>query len=236
MKMVNISKLSQGGDGDEGPIKPVEDIVFTVDDDIYEKTGVKKPKKGEELSGMEAEKIYRYQLKQDEAKIVARYGSYIDKVETYHEKRMEEITYATFHYVRPMGHWGKFSEASRSAREISWRETSKLNGEVFGTHLTQPPIIANKRYQEWISGKPQGPSKEYLLDKEQRKQDIELWENIRFARLEKTRTELREESKRRSLEKARERRREMERMKRKKDVFSSHLHPFIKYPGGLLIR
>ena len=47
VKMVNLSKISEGGDGDEGPIKPVEDIIFTVDADIYEKTGVRKPKKGE---------------------------------------------------------------------------------------------------------------------------------------------------------------------------------------------
>lgn len=213
--MVNLSKISEGGDGDEGPIKPVEDIIFTVDADIYEKTGVRKPKKGENLSGMEAEKIYRYQLEQDESKIISRYGSYGDKVEMFHEKRMEEITYATFNTVRPMGHWGKFSEASRAAREISWRNTTKLTGEVLGTHLLQPPIIANKRYQEWIGGKPKGPSKEFLVDKEQRKQDNELWENIRFARLEKSRTELREESKRRSLEKAKERRLEKERAKKK---------------------
>ena len=56
-------------------------------------------------------------------------------------------------------------------------------------------------------GKAERASKEYLIDKAQRKQDNELWENIKFARLEKTRIELREESKARSLARAKARKR-----------------------------
>ena len=90
--MVNLSKLSQGGE-ETGPPKPVEDIIFTVDDDIYEKTGVRKPKKGEELSGMDAEKLYRYQLVQDKQKIVEKYGTYQEKAAVLNEKCIEELTY-----------------------------------------------------------------------------------------------------------------------------------------------
>jgi hypothetical protein len=213
--MVNISKMSAGGGDDDGPIKPIEDIIFTVDPDIYEKVGVRKPKKGEELNGMEAEKLYRYQLEQDEQKIIDKYGSYKSKTDTFHERRMEEVTYATFNTIKPLGHVGRFNESARAAREISWRATSKVNTEVYGTHLKKAPVIAGKRYKEWLTGKPAGPSQEFLVDKEQRRVDQELWENIRFARLEKTRTELREESKARSIARNKARKEEKENAKKK---------------------
>ena len=211
--MVNLS--ASDGQKDSGPPKPQEDIIFTVDEDIFEKVGVKRPRKGEELGGMEAEKLYKYQLKQDKEKIIEKYGTYTEKVAEYHNERMQEVTYATFHLIRPLGHRGNFNESANVARELSWRDTSLVNKEVFGIHLQTPPEIAGKRYKEWLTGKPKGPSKEYLKDKAQRKQDKELWEDIKFARLEKTRNELREESKQRSLEKARARKAAKEALKAK---------------------
>ena len=51
--MVNL--LSDAGPTmkDNKVEKPQEDIIFTVDDDIYEKVGVKRPRKGEEVSAMD---------------------------------------------------------------------------------------------------------------------------------------------------------------------------------------
>ena len=160
--MVNLLSDAGIGEKDSGPPKPQEDIIFTVDDDIYEKVGVRKPRKGEEVSGMDGDKLYRYQLAQDKVKIIEKYGPYEDKKKEYHETRMKEITYSTFHEVRPLGWHGAFNESSAVARELSWRDTSKLNTEVFGLHLQKAPEIANKRYKEWLSGKPKGPPRNTL--------------------------------------------------------------------------
>ena len=170
-----------------------KDIDFKVDEDIYEKTGVKRPRKGEGLSGPEAEKIYRHQIEQDLVTLVKFNGINADqKREEYDKARYEnDLTYRTMSDRKPLGAIGKLAEVTSVIKELSWRDTNTLTKEIYGIHLTKPPIIAHKRYQEWLSGKPQGPSKQYLYDKAQRRQDAELWDNIKSARLEKTRTEIR---------------------------------------------
>jgi len=180
----------------------LRDIVFTVDDDIYEKCGVKKPSKGLELEPSDAEKLYRYQLAQDIEKINEVSGSFREKVDTFMKKREEDVIYSILSETKHLGSNGKYCEVGEVTREISWRNTSQLRGEIYRTHLMQAPTIAAKRYKEWLTGKPQGPSKEFLQDKAQRKADNELWEDIKYMRLEKTRVELREESKERSRQMA----------------------------------
>jgi hypothetical protein len=129
-------------------------------------------------------------------------------VKEYDAARMEKNNgYRRLAEKKNLGARGRLSEVYSVTRELAWRDTSTLTKEVpwrdpakipyelYGRHLVQAPIIANKRYTEWRTGKPRGPSDEYLKDKAQRAQDTELWENIKFARLEKTRVELREEGK-----------------------------------------
>jgi hypothetical protein len=172
------------------------DIEFTVDEDIYEKTGVKKPRNGEELDSLGGEKLYRYQLDQDIEKIIKWQGGFKKKIDDHTEIRMEDASYRLLTEVHPLGSLCTTNDVAMVTREISWRNTSKLASEIpqilgLRTHLTKAPFIANKRYVEWLTGKPKGPSEAFLKDKAQRKQDSELWDDILHSRLEPTRDEIR---------------------------------------------
>jgi len=201
-------------DDEDKAIEKKRDITFTVDPDIYEKCGVKKPMKNQELEGSDAEKLYRFQLAQDIETINRETGTFKSKVRVHQEKREEDIVYKILSETKHLGSFGRYCEVSDVTREISWRNTSTLRGEIYKTHLMKAPLIAQKRYVEWMTGKPQGPSKEFLRDKAQRKADSELWEDIKYYRLDKTRTELREEAKESSRQRALARIKEAEELKK----------------------
>ncbi len=216
------NKKNEDNDSSDEDVETIvkKDIIFTVDDDIYEKCGVRRPQKGLSLDGPEAEKIYRYQIVQDIEKIKQYTGHFKDKVKEYDAKRESDAIYRILNEVKKVGMLGRYSEVANVTRELSWRNTSLLINEIYGKHLQQPPVIAQKRYKEWLAGKPQGPSKEYLLDKAQRKADNELWDNIKYLRFEKTVVELRQESKERARLRNLERAKEAEELKqslKKKD-------------------
>ena len=158
LKLLKNQQEGGGGSSDEDNRDSVtRDIEFTVDEDIYEKTGVKRPRLGEELDGLASEKIYRYQLEQDIEKINKWGGTYKSKIEKHEKLRNEDVVYKFLNDVPRCGENAKFNEVSSVTREISWRSTRYLTGEIHKEHLQQPPIIAYKRYQEWLYSKPNLP-------------------------------------------------------------------------------
>ena len=97
-------------DNELKPIKKFKELDFTMDDDIYEKTGVKRPRRGEELDGMEAEKLYRYQLEQDIQKIIDFRGTYQNKVQEHNELRNRDTSYRVMNDPHLLGMTGNMND------------------------------------------------------------------------------------------------------------------------------
>lgn len=152
---------SQGNDFDE------QSITFSVDPDMYKKLDIKKPRKGEEYSTYEVDKMYQHQLNHDINKLVKIKGSYKQRSEKFNEIRQNDPDYAKLAATKPLGETGNFVELLQYTSRPSWQLTSKPYGE-----------IAHKRYLEYIANLPKGPTEEEIRDKEQRKLDQELWTKV----------------------------------------------------------
>jgi hypothetical protein len=215
-----------GSDAKDKAMGRTEEVdAFAWHPQIYELAGVRPPRRGEELSGFDAEKIYKVQLEIDLKKFDSKYGRYKDRVIDFESKRMEQsATYAALASKPMLGENARMNPVGYVTSELSWRATTKLNREIYGDHLTKAPIIAKKRHQEWLTGKPKGPSQAYVTDKAQRKLDNELWEDIRFGRFEKTRVEEREESIARHKAREQKLKDEKEALKKKKSQDQSALN------------
>ena len=181
---VHVDAVEEDNLIDDDDNDSVRSLTFEDDPKMWEAIGVKKRRKGDEYNDLDYEKIYNYQLKQDIPKIVERYGSFKQKESTYLQQRGLDVNYRNITDIRPLGRNANFEDVSRVTREISWRSTKRPFG-----------VIANKRYQEWLGGKPPGPSKEYLKDLAQRKHDNDLWDDVLYFRTEKSLKQLRFEAK-----------------------------------------
>lgn len=141
-------------------------IDFSEDPEMYEKLNMKKPKRGEEKP-YDIEKVYRFQLEKDIAKIKKSRGTFKERNKTYESIRQEDPEYQKIAAPTLVGANGEFSSLLPYTKEESWRSTSKPYG-----------IIAHKRYLEWLANLPKGPTEEEVRDKIQRKNDQELWRQV----------------------------------------------------------
>jgi hypothetical protein len=141
-------------------------VGFSVDNEMYTKLGIKKPKKGEENTH-DMEKIYEYQLEKDLQKIVQRKGTYKSRAEAYNRIRETDPEYQEIALPDRFGAYGDFNSVDFKLKEHSWQSTSKPYG-----------VIAHKRYLEYLANLPKGPTKDEVQDKVQRGMDRELWEKV----------------------------------------------------------
>ncbi len=141
-------------------------VDFSVDPLMYEKLNIKKAKKGDENS-FDIDKMYSFQLAKDEEKIRKVKGSYKSRNQMYLGIRESDPYYRVVANVPKMGKEANFKELLQHTTESSWRSTSQPYG-----------VIAHKRYLEYLTNLPKGPSEEEIRDKLQRKTDKDLWDNI----------------------------------------------------------
>lgn len=146
---------------------------------MYEKLGIRKPKKGEEVNNLDAEKIVSFQLDKDLPKIVAYHGSFEELNREYYlgEKVKKQLFEKMDMKITPTGEVvgtktlganGNIVKVAKYTADISWRETTKPHG-----------IIAEKRYQEYLRNLPKGPTEAELRAVQQKKNDEELWRLIK---------------------------------------------------------
>jgi hypothetical protein len=156
--------------------------VYSVDPQMYEKIGIRKPKKGEEMNNFDAEKIISFQLDKDLPKIVQNHGSFEElNREYYLGEKVHPEGYERLHMritpngdlvnTKKLGANGNIVKVAKYTEDISWRETSKPFG-----------IIAAKRYAEYLANLPKGPSDAELRAVQQKKNDEELWRLIKDGR------------------------------------------------------
>jgi hypothetical protein len=143
-----------------------QSVDFSVDPKMYEKLGIKKAKLGEE-NPFDVEKIYKFQLEKDIAKLTSKKGKYTDRNKKFLEIRKMDEEYKRVAVSSEIATHGNFKEILEYTTEESWKATSRPYG-----------IQAHKRYLDYVANIPKGPSAEAVIDKEQRKQDKELWEKI----------------------------------------------------------
>lgn len=184
--MVNLLRKSSAEEKDDKD--EVESIDLSPDPNAMTMLQIKPPKKGEEINSLDAEKLYRHQLAIDEEKLRSKKGSYASKalkfmMERYADPKFMSVAGST----SKVGIDCETEEVAQITREISWRATARPEG-----------VIAAKRFQEWLNGTPAGPSQAFLKDKEQRKRDNALWENIKYDRLRKSKKQERIERKERA--------------------------------------
>lgn len=144
-------------------------VAFSVDPDMYEKLGIKKPKKGEENQS-DLEKIYRYQLEKDLKKMVERKGTYKSRADKFTRIRESDPEYRHIAIAPTFGAEGNFIDINAQTKLHSWQSTSKPYG-----------VIAHKRYLEYLANLPKGPTKDEVQDKLQRHMDRELWEKVVYV-------------------------------------------------------
>jgi hypothetical protein len=142
-------------------------IVFSVDPDMYRKLDIIKHAGGNDYTPIEQEKIYRYQLEKDIAKIVERRGHYQDRNENFLQNRSGDRDYQKVARGKKTGKSGKFNVVSQLTMQASWRLTSKPDGE-----------IAQKHEKERQEGIRKDPDIMAMKDKEQRLKDQELWARV----------------------------------------------------------
>jgi len=115
--------------------------VYSVDPDMYEKIGIRKPKKGEEMNNFDAEKIISFQLEKDLPKIVTNHGTYDElnkdyflgeKVapESYEKFGMHITSQGNLVRSKNLGAKGTIGKVAKYAEDISWRETTKPYGII----------------------------------------------------------------------------------------------------------
>lgn len=156
-----------------------QSISFSVDPEMYTKLAITKPRRGEEHSTYDTEKMYTYQLDRDIKKMVSKRGSYAQREKKFMDIRMIDSEYAAFADTKPFGNDGNFVELQRKTIPISWTATCQPYGE-----------IAHKRYLEYLANLPKGPTEEEIKDKQQRVMDQELWTKVITGRTEPTKKEL----------------------------------------------
>lgn len=141
-------------------------VEFSEDPNMYEKLGMKKPKRGEEKP-YDIEKVYQFQLEKDLAKIRQARGPYKERNDLYTQLRHEDPLYHEIAKTAPLGQDGDFNALLPYTKDESWKQTSKPYGE-----------IAHKRYLEYLANLPKGPTDEEIKDKEQRQKDKDLWKKV----------------------------------------------------------
>lgn len=144
-------------------------IAFSVDPMMYEKVGVLRPRRKDDVvTDFDQEKLYMFQLDKDLKKIVAERGHHADRDVQYIKQRMKmDPKYKSAICPTSLGKSGNFAAVSVLASEKSWMATSVPYGD-----------IAHKRYLEWLSQVPKGPSEAELKMAKQIKMDQELWQKI----------------------------------------------------------
>lgn len=150
------------GDGDEN-----QSIDFSVDSKMLEKLDIRRPRRGEDFSTYEADKMYKYQLERDIKKIVEKRGHFAMKNALFLEARQTDADYAELANPKKVGEDGNFIALQNKAIPLSWMSTIRPYGE-----------IAHKRYLEYLANLPKGPTEEEIKDKKQRQLDQELWTKI----------------------------------------------------------
>lgn len=104
-------------------------IDFTVDPQMYEKLGIRKAKRGDEAAH-DAERLFRFQLEKDKAKIVKLQGPYKKRRALFESIRENDITYREMAHGPELGKDGQFEQIPHYTKEESWRSTSQPYGEI----------------------------------------------------------------------------------------------------------
>eukprot|EP01039_Chlorochromonas_danica_P003628 gene3628-3973_t len=168
-----------------------QSVDFSVDPEMLAKLEIKKPRKGEEFSTYDRDKIYRFQLEKDVKKLTKNRGKFQDRNNRFLEARRTDPEYCRYAVPQTVASDGRFNELLNQTIPLSWQATSQPYGE-----------IAHKRYLEYLANLPKGPSEEELRDKAQRQMDQDLWAQIITGHLEPTKQDIeraKEEKRRQEL-------------------------------------
>jgi len=141
-------------------------IDFSVDPDMYQKLGIKKARKGEEMI-TDIEKLNSFQLKKDIEKIVKVRGSYEHRNQLYLQLRAQDPYYNDIAALKTFAADGKFEDINELTKDSHWKQTSKPHGEM-----------AHKRYLHYLESLPNGPSEAQIKDQMQREMDDKLHQKI----------------------------------------------------------
>lgn len=144
-----------------------QSVDFSVDPDMLAKLEIKKPRKGEEFSTYDRDKIYQFQLEKDIKKLTQNRGKFQDRNNRFLEARRSDPDYCRHAVPQTVGSEGRFNELLHQTIPLSWQATSQPYGD-----------IAHKRYLEYLANLPKGPSEEELRDRAQRQMDQDLWAQI----------------------------------------------------------
>ena len=111
-------KKSWEGDLGDSTVKDVdEETVFSVDPEMFEKTGVKKPRNMKDIPTMEADKLYRFQLQKDAEKIARKYGRFRARNAQYLRYRENDPVYNKVAEPTQLGKLANFEAVSQAAQE-----------------------------------------------------------------------------------------------------------------------
>lgn len=113
----------QFGEQDDGSID------FSVDPQMFEKLGIRKTKRGDQ-SAHDAERIFRFQLEKDKAKINKLQGSYGKRRALFESFRENDVTYKEMAHRPELGKDGQFEQIPHYTKEEAWRSTSQPYGEI----------------------------------------------------------------------------------------------------------
>lgn len=98
-------------------------INFSVDPLILDKLNI--PKRAELRTDFDNEKLYRYQLEQDTAKIVTKKGTFDSRNEKFINERNQILEYKAVSAYSNLGKMGNIEEVAVAAHEASWKATTK---------------------------------------------------------------------------------------------------------------
>lgn len=141
-------------------------IDFSVDPDMMTKLSVKKTRKGEEKMS-DIQKIYEYQLDKDVNKIIQARGTFQHRNKTYLKIRDRDPLFHEIAKVPTFANDGKFSEINYLTKEHHWESTT----QPYGIH-------AHKRYVQFVTALPTGPTGSEIKDRLQRELDAALIESV----------------------------------------------------------
>ena len=120
----------------------------------------------------------RYIVHRD-VKILRKKKNFKKQSEDYINQQLKDADYIKkglhkVHEVKTIGVDGDMADASKHAKEISWRATTQPDGPKYA-----------KRYQEYLKGLPTGPSEEQLAEWERERYEKEIW--VKIQKMGKTR-------------------------------------------------
>ena len=154
------------GLGDPAAKDADDGTLFSVDPEMFEKTGVKKPRDMKDLNTMEAEKLYKFQVEKDIVKIAKKQGRYKVRNAEYLRHRATDPRFSQIAHGKNLGKLANFEAVSQVAAEARYPGKSVIfyfysaNAFVITAHLhswqaTTIPYgeIAHKRYLEWLANK-----------------------------------------------------------------------------------